>query len=52
MIDIGKLTNEQTFNLAVEALSALSADDQTRAIKASVAKDDIEELISQLEESK
>jgi hypothetical protein len=48
MIDIGKLTSEQTYDLAVEALSALSFDDQVRAIKASVMKDDIEELVSQL----
>jgi hypothetical protein len=52
MIDIGKLTSEQTYDLAVEALSTLSADDQIRAIKAAVAKDDIEELVFQLEESK
>ena len=49
-IDFGKLTNEQTKAIALEALNNLTSDDCIEVIKQAMPGDAREELIAQLEE--
>jgi hypothetical protein len=49
-IDIGKLTEEETFKLAVEALSFLKLEEQIKAIKEALDEDALEELAAQLDD--
>jgi len=48
-IDLGKLTEQQTYDLVVEALQNLDSHRILAALKAALTEDDIAELAAALE---
>jgi hypothetical protein len=48
MIDIGKLTNEQTKKLARDALTQLTNDDVIEVLQESIHSHDLKEILEEL----